>query len=103
MPAPTELRTLNRAIDDLRSAVTSLNGKYGEVPVVARLRNDLERLIIDVNEVQALPPDGRMGGATTPTSATLVMTDITDEPYDRAMWSEDADDEGLGGFRGTSR
>ncbi|MCW2540829.1 MAG: hypothetical protein JWN95_2554 [Frankiales bacterium] len=97
MPAPTELRTLNRAIDDLRSAVTSLNGRYGEVPVVARLRNDLERLIIDVNEVQALPPGGPAGGAT------LVMTDITDEPYDRAMWSEDADDEGLGGFRGTSR
>jgi hypothetical protein len=97
MPAPTELRTLNRAIDDLRSAVTSLNGQYGEVPVVARLRNDLERLIIDVNEVQALPPDGAARGAT------LVMTDITDEPYDRAMWSEDADDEGLGGFRGTNR
>jgi hypothetical protein len=31
------------------------------------------------------------------------MHQLTDEPYDTSMWAEDADDEGLGGYRGTSR
>jgi hypothetical protein len=28
MPVPVELRTLNRAVEDPRTAVTSLRGKY---------------------------------------------------------------------------
>jgi hypothetical protein len=31
------------------------------------------------------------------------MHQLTDEPHDTSMWAEDAEDEGLGGHRGTSR
>lgn len=67
MPVSVELRTLNRAVRDLRTAVTSLRGKYGDVPTVMRLRNDLERLESDVHDVSSLPPTG-LGG--TPSRCT---------------------------------
>jgi hypothetical protein len=96
MPVSVELRTLNRAVEDLRTAVTPPRGKYGDVPTVMRLRNDLERLELDVPDVCSLPPTG-LGG--TP----IEMHQLTDEPYDAAMWAEDADHEGLGGYRGPAR
>jgi hypothetical protein len=61
-----------------------------------RLRNDLERLELDVRDVHSLPPTGPGGNP-------IEMQQLTDEPYDASMWAEDADDEGLGGYRGTSR
>jgi hypothetical protein len=95
MTVSVELRILNHAIDDLRSAVTSLSGKYGNVPTVARLRNDLDRLILDAGEVETLPPEHAAVAAE--------LLTLSDEPYDPAMWSDDADDEGLGGFHGGLR
>lgn len=95
MPVSVELKTLHHAVDDLRSAVASLRGKYGNVPAVARLRNDLERLELDVNDVERLPHTGSSAGR--PAEELLP---ITDEPYDPRMWAEDADDEGLGGYHG---
>jgi hypothetical protein len=96
MPVTIELRTLNRAVDELRSAVASLHGKYGDVPTVRRLRNDLERLELDVHDVSSLP-----AGASTP--PPLEMQLLSDEPYDPRMWADDADDEGLGGYHGKPR
>lgn len=96
MPVSVELRTLNRVVDELRSAVASLHGKYGNVPTVSRLRNDLERLELDVQDVSSLPPSG-------PAAVAAALQPLTDEPYDPAMWAEDADDEGLGGYHGRTR
>lgn len=96
MPVTVELRTLHRAVSDLRTAVSSLQGKYGNVPAVRRLKNDLERLELDVNDVGSLP-------ASSDVPPPLEMHTLTDEPYDPAMWADDADDEGLGGYRGTAR
>jgi len=96
MPQTIELRTLHRAVTDLRTAVSSLQGKYGDVPAVRRLRNDLERLELDVNDVGLLPPNSDV-------PAPAEMHTLTDEPYDPAMWADDADDEGLGGYHGTAR
>ncbi|HEV2887327.1 MAG TPA: hypothetical protein VGX49_10480 [Jatrophihabitans sp.] len=96
MPVSVELRTLNRAVEELRTAVASPPGKYGDVPTVVRLRTDLERLERDVPDVCSRPPTGPGG---TPTE----MHQLTDKSYDASMWAEDADDEGLGGYRGTSR
>jgi hypothetical protein len=97
MPVSVEVRSLNRAIDDLRTAIASLQGKYGEVPTVKRLRNDLERLVLDVADVDMLPP------AQSGEGGPREIHQLTDEPYDTSMWAEDADDEGLGGYHGTSR
>ncbi|MDQ1739164.1 MAG: hypothetical protein QOE53_816 [Pseudonocardiales bacterium] len=96
MPVSVELRTLNRAVEELRTAVTSLRGKYGDVPTVMRLRNDLERLELDVQDVSSLPPTG-------PGGTPIEMHQLTDDPRDATRWAEDADDEGLGGYRGTAR
>jgi hypothetical protein len=62
------------------------------------LRNDLERLELDVHDVFSLPPTG-------PGGTLIEMHQLTDEPCDATMWGEDADegDEGMGGYRGTSR
>jgi hypothetical protein len=54
-----ELRTPTRAVSDLPVAVTSRRGKYGDVPTVMQLRNDLERLELDVPDVCSPPPTGR--------------------------------------------
>jgi hypothetical protein len=97
MPVSVELKTLNRAIDELRTAITSLQAAYGNVVTVARLRNDLERLVLDVGDVGSL-------ASTRPAPAEAApVHQLTDEPYDASMWAEDADDEGLGGYHGTSR
>jgi hypothetical protein len=96
MPVSVELTTLNHAVNDLRTAVAVLRGKYGDVPAVARLRNDLERLELDVGDAERLPPVG------SPAESGPILQ-LTDEPYDPAMWADDADDEGLGGYHGTSR
>ena len=96
MPVTVEVRTLHRAVEELRSAVASLHGKYGDVPTVRRLKNDLERLEMDVHDVGTLPAGSRHAPA-------FELSPLTDEPYDPAMWAEDADDEGLGGYHGATR
>ncbi|MGX7678087.1 hypothetical protein ACSMXN_04230 [Jatrophihabitans sp. DSM 45814] len=96
MPTSVELRTLNHVVDELRGAVQSLQNKYGQVAAVSRLRNDLERLELDVSDV------GRLPSVTTASDLEGQMQPLTDEPYDPAMWADDADDEGLGGFHGGS-
>jgi hypothetical protein len=97
MPGTVEERRLHRVVEELRSAVASLHGKYGDVPTVRRLRNDLERLELDVHDVGALPVSGPQA------VPAMELSPLTDEPYDPAMWAEDADDEGLGGYHGTAR
>jgi hypothetical protein len=84
MPVSVELRTLNRAARGLRVAVTSLRGKYGDVPTVLRLRNDLERLELDVHDVCSPPPTGPGG---TPIE----------------MHQHRSLHQSLGGYRGASR
>jgi hypothetical protein len=97
MATSVELRTLNHVVDELRGAVQSLQSRYGQVPTVARLRNDLERLELDVSDVQRLP------AVSAAVELSGQIHQLTDEPYDPSMWAEDADDEGLGGFHGGSR
>jgi hypothetical protein len=97
MPGTVEERRLHRVVEELRSAVASLHGKYGDVPEVRRLKNDLERLELDVHDVGALLMSGPR------VVPAVELSPLTDEPYDPAMWAEDADDEGLGGYHGTSR
>ena len=97
MPGTVEERRLHRVVEQLRSAVASLHSRYGDVPTVRRLKNDLERLELDVHDVGAL-------GASAPLAVpAMELSPLTDEPYDPALWAEDADDEGLGGYHGAIR
>jgi hypothetical protein len=100
-----EHRALHHAIDDLRIATTSLHSAHGDVPTVARLRNDLERLILDVADADALPPPSVAASASAfvqPSAAAFGANPAQDGPddaYTAPSW-DDVDDEGVGGFRG---
>ncbi len=102
MPISAELQALQRAIADLRSGVNSLARNHGELPIVARLRNDLERLILDVADVEALSPAtwGAPVMAGGVPAAPPTVYQVSDEPYDPSLWRDDADDEGVGGYHG---
>lgn len=94
MAVSAEHRALHHAIDDLRSATSSLLSAHGDVPVVARLRNDLERLVLDVADVDALP-----AVRTVVPASPFVTSTESEENYGPSAW-DDVDDEGVGGFRG---
>jgi hypothetical protein len=91
----TEIVELRRALGQLRQCVGSLRGRYGDVAAVQRLANDIERMDIDATELIDIdsPP--------APRRAPLVEREVVvvpDTPYDSSLW-QDADDEGLGGYR----
>ena len=95
MAVSAEHRALHHAIDDLRTATASLRSVHGDVPVVARLRNDLERLVLDVADVDALPVARPAATGPSPFDAEVEGSD----DYAPTSW-DDVDDEGVGGFRG---
>jgi hypothetical protein len=109
MPISAELQALQRAIAGLRSGVNSLARDHGDLPVVAsRLRNDLERLILDdVADVEALSPAtwrAPVVAAGGVPAAPPTVYQVSDEPYDPSFWRDDADEEGGGGgFHGKKR
>jgi hypothetical protein len=91
MSVPTELTALHRTVDDLRTAVGSLRNRYGDVPAVRRLVGDVERLELDLSELDILTP---MPGPTSPEFGPI---QLDDRPVDPSLWAG-CDDEGLGGY-----
>jgi hypothetical protein len=91
MSVPTELTALHRAVGDLRGIVGSLHARYGDIPAVRRLVGDVERLELDLSELDTLTP---MPGPTPPEFGPI---QLDDSPVDPSLW-KDADDEGLGGY-----
>ena len=91
----TEFSELQRTIGQLRNCVGALRARYGDVPAVQRLSNDLERIGIDAGDLVAAPvtPAPRLPGLV---EAEVVH--IPDGPYDPALW-HGADDEGVGGYQ----
>ncbi len=97
MADATQMTAVNRAIEELRARVVDARTAYGEIPAVRRLVNDVERLSIDASELD-------LGSNASPPAtafAPAAKIGIDDTPPDPAMW-RDADDEGVGGFHGTS-
>jgi hypothetical protein len=91
MTQTAEVRSLYRAVDDLRAGVDAVRRRYGEIPAVQRLVGDLDRLNLDAHEFDAIsPPAAR-------TSPPIEY--IPDEPVDHTMFVG-ADDEGVGGYHG---
>jgi len=89
----TQLKAVNRAIEELRATVSDARAAYGEIPAVQRLVNDVERLRIDVRDLDTIPAT-RLDPAETKIA-------IDDTPFDPSMW-RDADDEGVGGYHGAT-
>jgi hypothetical protein len=89
----TEISELQRTIGQLKHCVAALRGRYGDIPAVRRLVNDIERLDIDSGEFSSTP------SAPVPrTSAEQEVVVVPDTPYDPAIW-QGADDEGVGGYQ----
>ncbi|SOD73226.1 hypothetical protein SAMN05892883_2517 [Jatrophihabitans sp. GAS493] len=90
----TQLRAVNRAIEELQARVGDAQSAYGNIPPISRLVNDIERLRIDAGDLVGVP-------TRTPEPA-LTPIQIDNTPVDALMW-RDADDEGIGGYHGTKR
>jgi hypothetical protein len=90
MSVTTELTTLHRTVDELRSIVADVRSRYGDIPAVRRLLGDVDRIDLDLSELDTMPPP--------PDPAPTAIHVIDDRPLDPALWA-DADDEGLGGHR----
>ena len=56
MAVASELTVLHRAIDELNVVVGSVRGRYGDIPAVRRLLGDVDRILIDASELDAMAP-----------------------------------------------
>lgn len=85
----SEIAALQRAIGQVKQCVGDLRAKYGEIPAVRRLVNDVERLDIDTADFRTEPdtPSPRR-----PEVSEHEVVVVPDTPYDREMW-RGADDE----------
>ncbi|MGH3517843.1 MAG: hypothetical protein ACRDQ7_10600 [Haloechinothrix sp.] len=92
--ATTEIAELRRTIGQLRQCIGTLRSRYGDVPAVRRLVNDLDRLDIDADEFEGAPP---VPVQAKPDRSDVVV--VPDTPYDPSLWAG-ADDEGVGGYHG---
>ena len=96
MAVTAELTTLHRTVDELRSAMADVRSRYGDIPAIRRLLGDIDRLDLDLSELDTMAPPPASG------SPAQTVHVIDDTPLDPSLWA-DADDEGLGGHRGVNR
>ncbi|GHF86288.1 hypothetical protein FHX82_000982 [Amycolatopsis bartoniae] len=87
----TELAEIRRTIGQLRQCLGVLRSRYGDAAAVRRLVNDVDRLDIDVSDLENPIPVQHK-----PVDPAQVVK-ISDDPYDPALW-QGADDEGVGGY-----
>lgn len=87
MSGLVDTAALNRAVEQLASAVQAIAAQVGDVPAVRRLQNDVERVKIDMGDCTQLQP----------VAPVRQLEVIPDTPYDQSLW-QGVDDEGLGGF-----
>ncbi|GAA5160020.1 MULTISPECIES: hypothetical protein [Amycolatopsis] len=87
----TELAEIRRALGQLRQCVGALRSRYGDAAAVRRLANDVDRLDIDVCELENPIP------VQAKPSTPVQVVKIPDAPYDPSLW-QGADDEGVGGY-----
>ena len=97
MAVTAELTTLHRTVDELRSVMANVRSRYGDIPAVRRLLGDIDRLDLDVSELDTMAPPPAAEAA-----APHAVHMIDDKPLDPSLWA-DADDEGLGGYQRDAR
>ncbi|MBF6191948.1 hypothetical protein [Nocardia implantans] len=84
----SEFAELRYAVGQLRQSIGVLRSQYGDASTVRRLENDLERLVIDADELEQSPPP------EVPRRTQDVIY-VPDSKSDEAAWMG-AQDEGLG-------
>jgi hypothetical protein len=84
----SEIAELRFAVGQLRQSIGALRSNYGDANTVRRLENDLERLVIDADELEQSPPQ-------MVSSRRQETIYVPDSKSDEAAWMG-AQDEGLG-------
>ena len=92
MPDLVDTAALHHAVEQLAHVVQRIATQAGDVTAVQRLRNDVERIQIDMGDCAHLHPVAPVGPLEV----------IPDTPYDESMW-HGVDDEGLGGFHAAAK
>ncbi|NMN95426.1 hypothetical protein [Antrihabitans stalactiti] len=88
--APTEFNELHQTLGQLRQCIGTLRSQYGDARSVRRLANDLDRLDIDVAELEESPPP-----KVTSSAPKRDVIYVPDNKSDESAWLG-AQDEGLG-------
>ena len=90
----TELAELHDLIGGLRRCVSSLKARYGDSPAMRRIVLDANRILSDVELLDADVSELDLDRATVQQSGEKIA--IPDTQYDTDFW-RDVDDEGVGG------
>lgn len=94
MASTPEVTAAEQAARELRRCVGEMRTRYGDVPAVRRLVNDVERLDIDLADTGGLTPRSEAEGR-----AAQDVVEIPSAAYDERLW-QGGDDEGVGGPHG---
>ncbi|SFB90205.1 hypothetical protein [Streptomyces aidingensis] len=86
-----EIRTAERSLDELKRCAVRLERELGDRLDVRRIRSDIEHLRLSLSMLAGSAGPEERAGPGTPE-----MIVVPDTPYDRRLWTSDADDEGLG-------
>lgn len=89
--AATEFNDLHVAIKGLKAALHDLSVRYGPATGLLRIQNDIERLTIDVNDLETTPPHA-VTITGQPAAEPILVPELRS---DEAAWMG-AQDEGLG-------
>ncbi|AWV48777.1 hypothetical protein JK2ML_2557 [Mycobacterium leprae Kyoto-2] len=94
MYATTELAELHDLIGRMRRSVASFKARYGDSPAMRRIAIDADRILSDIELLDADISELDLARATVQQSNEKIA--IPDTQYDSDFW-RDVDDEGVGG------
>jgi hypothetical protein len=83
-----EITEVRRAIGQVKQCVGELRARYGDIPAVRRLANDVERLDIDTADFRT---DADTPSPRQPAVSEHEVVVVPDTPYDREMWRADGE------------
>jgi len=86
--APTEIAELRQSIGQLKRCIGALRSQYGDATAVRRIAIDVDRLDLDIAELEDAPPAPK-----THRQPDIIY--VPDSKSDEAAWMG-AQDEGLG-------
>lgn len=95
MSSPSEFAELHHLIGGLRRALTSLKSRYGDIPAMQRVVNDVDRLQVDLDRLDIDAAELDLTRAPAQPHAQEKIP-VPDTQYDTEFW-RDVDDEGVGG------
>lgn len=94
MSRAAEIAELQQLLGSMRRCVSSLRHRYGDAPAMRRVLSDTERLIGDLELLDA--DAAELEHLPQPVADSGEKIKVPDTPYEQEFW-RDVDDEGVGG------